>query len=89
LIVAKDNADADEKWITEAYNDAVAKATDDERTRAYRHLEKWLKSRREAPDRYTRSFLGPSEETSNFICRNRAPKLGHSKALPEGQFFPS
>jgi TPR repeat protein len=47
LIVAKDNADADEKWITEAYNDAVAKATDKERTSAYRYLENWLKGRRE------------------------------------------
>jgi exopolysaccharide production negative regulator len=44
LIVAKDSASGQEdQWITEAYAQAIAQATDNERERAYKYLENWLK----------------------------------------------
>jgi len=46
LIVAKDSATApDDHWITEAYAQAFAQATDNEHAIAYKYLENWLKSR--------------------------------------------
>ena len=46
LIVAKDSATgADDNWITEAYAQAFAQATDSERALAYKYLENWLKTR--------------------------------------------
>jgi hypothetical protein len=45
LIVAKDSAKADERWITDSYDRAMAKATDDERAMAYRYLKDWLRAR--------------------------------------------
>ncbi len=47
LTVAKDGAGPDEPWITEAYSDAAARASDEERALAYRYLEGWLRKRRE------------------------------------------
>jgi TPR repeat protein len=45
LIVAKDSAKADERWINETYETAMAKASDDERAMAYRYLKDWLRTR--------------------------------------------
>ena len=46
LIVAKDSATGpDDDWITEAYAQAFAQATDSERALAYKYLENWLKTR--------------------------------------------
>jgi len=47
LTLAKDGAGPDETWITETYSSAFARATDGERTLAYKYLENWLKGRRE------------------------------------------
>jgi hypothetical protein len=47
LTLAKDGAGPDETWIAETYSNAVAQATDNERTMAYKYLENWLKGRRE------------------------------------------
>jgi TPR repeat protein len=47
LIVAKDSASPDESWINDMYNNAVAKADENDRTLAHKYLENWLKNRRE------------------------------------------
>jgi hypothetical protein len=47
LTVAKDGAGPEEPWITEAYADASARASTDDRALAYRYLENWLRKRRE------------------------------------------
>jgi TPR repeat protein len=47
LTVAKDGAGPDEPWITEAYAEAAARASNEERALAYRYLENWLRKRRE------------------------------------------
>src|SRR5262245_5213131 len=47
LIVAKDAAGPKETWITEMYTSALAQASDGERAMAHKHLEDWLKKRRE------------------------------------------
>jgi hypothetical protein len=46
LTVAKDGATADEAWIAETHASANAQATDEERARALKYLENWVKSRR-------------------------------------------
>jgi hypothetical protein len=46
LIVSKDSASGlEDSWITEAYTQATAQATDSERALAYKYLENWLKTR--------------------------------------------
>jgi TPR repeat protein len=46
LIVAKDSATGpDDRWITDEYARAIAKATDGDRKQAYRHLQRWLSTR--------------------------------------------
>ncbi len=47
LTLAKDGARPDETWIAETYSNAFARATDNERTMAYKYLESWLQGRRE------------------------------------------
>jgi uncharacterized protein len=47
LIIAKDGAGAKEKWISDMYSAALAKATDTDRALAHKYLEDWLKRRRE------------------------------------------
>jgi TPR repeat protein len=46
LTVAKDSAGPGERWISDTYSRAFAKASDDERALAYRYLENWLRARR-------------------------------------------
>jgi hypothetical protein len=43
LTVARDRAGLDESWISEAYSSAFAQATENERARAYKYLEDWLR----------------------------------------------
>jgi hypothetical protein len=43
LTVARDRAGPDESWISEAYSSAFAQATENERARAYKYLEDWLR----------------------------------------------
>jgi hypothetical protein len=47
LTVAKDSAGPGERWISDTYSRAFAKASDDERALAYRYLENWLRARRQ------------------------------------------
>lgn len=45
LMLASEAATPDEKWITDAYNDAITKATEDERELSLIYLKSWMKSR--------------------------------------------
>ncbi|HEY4855376.1 MAG TPA: tetratricopeptide repeat protein [Xanthobacteraceae bacterium] len=45
LILAKDGAGSEETWITDMYTSALARADENERTQAYKYLERWLKRR--------------------------------------------
>ena len=45
LILAKDGAGTEETWITDMYTSALARADENERTQAYKFLERWLKKR--------------------------------------------
>jgi len=47
LTVAKDSAGPSERWISDTYSRAFAKASDEERALAYRYLENWLRHRRQ------------------------------------------
>jgi TPR repeat protein len=47
LTVAKDSAGPGERWISDTYSRAFAKASDDERALAYQYLENWLRTRRQ------------------------------------------
>jgi hypothetical protein len=47
LIVAKDSAGPEERWITDIYSSAMAQASESERVLARKYLEDWLKNRRE------------------------------------------
>jgi uncharacterized protein len=47
LTLARDSAGADEVWIKESYNRAVAKATENDRALALQMLEHWVKGRRD------------------------------------------
>lgn len=47
LTLAKDAARADETWITESYNKAFAKASEDDRAMALQMLEHWVQGRRD------------------------------------------
>lgn len=46
LTLARDNAGADEAWIKESYNRALAKASESDRAMALQMLELWVKGRR-------------------------------------------
>jgi hypothetical protein len=41
LTLARDRAAADETWIKESYNRAIAKASDDDRAQALAMLKDW------------------------------------------------
>jgi uncharacterized protein len=47
LTLARDSAAADEAWIKESYNRAIAKASDTDRAMALQMLEHWVKGRRD------------------------------------------
>src|SRR6201746_504979 len=47
LALARDNAAADEVWIKESYNKAIAKASDDDRAMALQMLEHWVQGRKD------------------------------------------
>ena len=47
LTLARDSAGADEAWIKESYNKAIARASDDDRAMALEMLEHWVQGRRD------------------------------------------
>jgi len=47
LTLARDSAGADEAWIKESYNRAIAKASESDRAMALQMLEHWVKGRRD------------------------------------------
>ena len=47
LTLARSNAGPDEAWIREVYNDAMSRASDNERAVAGRMLERWVQGRRD------------------------------------------
>ncbi|MGQ0682820.1 tetratricopeptide repeat protein [Bradyrhizobium sp.] len=47
LILARENAGADEAWIKESYNRAIAKASESDRAMALQMIEHWVKGRRD------------------------------------------
>lgn len=47
LILARENAGADEVWIKESYNRAIAKASESDRAMALQMIEHWVKGRRD------------------------------------------
>ncbi|WP_041344968.1 tetratricopeptide repeat protein [Nitrobacter winogradskyi] len=47
LTLARDAAAPDETWITESYNKAIAKASEDDRAMALQMLEHWVQGRRD------------------------------------------
>jgi uncharacterized protein len=47
LTLARDSAGADEVWIKESYNRAIAKASEGDRAMALQMLEHWVKGRRD------------------------------------------
>jgi uncharacterized protein len=47
LTLARDSAGADETWIKESYNRALAKASENDRAMALQMLEQWVKGRRD------------------------------------------
>jgi len=47
LTLARDSATADEIWIKESYNKAIAKASDDDRAMALQMLEHWVQGRKD------------------------------------------
>jgi len=47
LTLARDSATPDETWIKESYNNAIAKASDNDRAMALQMLEHWVQGRRD------------------------------------------
>jgi len=47
LKLACENAGADESWIKESYNRAIASASDNDRAMALQMLEHWVQGRRD------------------------------------------
>ncbi len=47
LALACEGAAADEAWIKENYNRAVATSTEDERAMAVKYVEQWVQGRRD------------------------------------------
>jgi len=47
LMLARDGAGMDDSWVTELYNGALKKATDDEREMALIYLENYMKTRKD------------------------------------------
>src|SRR6266550_3586655 len=47
LTLARDSAAADETWIKESYNRAIAKASEDDRAMALQMLEHWVQGRKD------------------------------------------
>jgi uncharacterized protein len=47
LTLARDSAAADETWIKESYNKAIARASEDDRAMALQMLEHWVQGRRD------------------------------------------
>ncbi|MGB3866358.1 MAG: tetratricopeptide repeat protein [Xanthobacteraceae bacterium] len=47
LTLARDSAGPDEAWITDSYNKAIARASEDDRAMALQMLEHWVQGRRD------------------------------------------
>jgi uncharacterized protein len=47
LTLARDSATADENWIKDSYNKAIAKASDEDRAMALQMLEHWVQGRKD------------------------------------------
>ena len=47
LTLARDAAQPDETWITDSYNKAITKASEDDRAMALQMLEHWVQGRRD------------------------------------------
>ncbi len=47
LTLARDSAGPDETWITDSYNKAIARASEDDRAMALQMLEHWVQGRRD------------------------------------------
>jgi TPR repeat protein len=47
LTLARDSATADETWIRDSYNKAIARASDDDRAMALQMLEHWVQGRKD------------------------------------------
>jgi len=47
LTLARDSAAADETWIRDSYNKAIARASDDDRAMALQMLEHWVQGRKD------------------------------------------
>jgi TPR repeat protein len=47
LTLAQENATADEAWIHQSYNEALNKASDDDRAMALQLLQRWVQGRRD------------------------------------------
>ena len=47
LTLARDSASADETWIKESYNRAIAKASENDRAMALQMLEHWVQGRKD------------------------------------------
>jgi uncharacterized protein len=47
LTLARDSAAADETWIKESYNKAIAKASENDRAMALQMLEHWVQGRKD------------------------------------------
>jgi exopolysaccharide production negative regulator len=47
LTLARDSATPDETWIKESYNNAIARASDDDRATALQMLEHWVQGRKD------------------------------------------
>jgi hypothetical protein len=47
LTLARDSATADEIWIRDSYNKAIARASDDDRAMALQMLEHWVQGRKD------------------------------------------
>ena len=46
LTLARDSATADESWIKESYNQAIAKASEDDRAMALQMLKDWVQGKK-------------------------------------------
>ena len=47
ITLARDSAGADETWIKESYNKAIAKASEEDRAAALKMLEHWVQGRKD------------------------------------------
>jgi hypothetical protein len=47
LTLARDSATPEETWISDSYNKAIAKASEDDRATALQMLESWVQGRKD------------------------------------------